>query len=117
MALRPRANRDITRPCRAPHQPMADGGLIGGGQVPRPGEASRADNGLLCVNTRRARHWHVRRRALPRITARASWSSSPWRHRDRGNPVKDSCPLEERCVRQLTPGDTHPQAVRPGTRA
>jgi magnesium chelatase family protein len=36
-----------TRPRRAPHQPMADGGLIGGGQVPRPGEGSLAQHGVL----------------------------------------------------------------------
>jgi magnesium chelatase family protein len=36
-----------TWPCRAPHQPMADVGLIGGGQVPRPGEGSLAHHGVL----------------------------------------------------------------------
>ena len=41
-----------TRPCHAPHQPMADGGLIGGGQVPRPGEVSRAPQGALCRDAR-----------------------------------------------------------------
>jgi magnesium chelatase family protein len=29
-----------TRPCRAPYQTIADVGLIGGGQVPMPGEVS-----------------------------------------------------------------------------
>jgi magnesium chelatase family protein len=36
-----------TRPCRAPHQPMADGGLIGGGHRPMPGEVSRAHHRVL----------------------------------------------------------------------
>jgi Magnesium chelatase, subunit ChlI len=31
-----------SRPCRAPHHTISDVGLIGGGQVPRPGEVSRA---------------------------------------------------------------------------
>jgi predicted ATPase with chaperone activity len=31
-----------TRPCRAPHQPMADGGLIGGGHISMRGEVSWA---------------------------------------------------------------------------
>jgi magnesium chelatase family protein len=30
------------RPCRAPHYPMSDVGLIGEGQVPMPGDVSRA---------------------------------------------------------------------------
>jgi magnesium chelatase family protein len=41
-----------TRPCRAPHQPMADVGLIGGGQVPRPGEVSRAHSTSLGIDER-----------------------------------------------------------------
>jgi magnesium chelatase family protein len=39
-----------TRPCRAPHHTIADAGLIGGGQVPRPGEVSRAHHGMLCLD-------------------------------------------------------------------
>ena len=40
------------RPCRAPHHPIADVGLIGGGQIPMPGEVSRAYHGLQCLNKR-----------------------------------------------------------------
>jgi magnesium chelatase family protein len=35
-----------TRPCRAPHHTILDVGLIGGGQVPRPGDVSRAHHGM-----------------------------------------------------------------------
>jgi magnesium chelatase family protein len=39
-----------TRPCRAPHQPIADVGLSGGGQVPTPGEVSRTHHGVLFLD-------------------------------------------------------------------
>jgi magnesium chelatase family protein len=38
------------RPCRAPHQTIADVGLIGGGQVPMPGEVSLAHHSVLCLD-------------------------------------------------------------------
>jgi magnesium chelatase family protein len=41
-----------TRPCRAPHHTLADVGLIGGGQVPRPGDVSRAHHSVLLLDER-----------------------------------------------------------------
>jgi magnesium chelatase family protein len=48
------------RPCRAPHQTISAVGLIGGGQVPMPGDVSPAHHGVLFLDELPEFRRHVR---------------------------------------------------------
>jgi Magnesium chelatase, subunit ChlI len=72
-----------TRPCRAPHHTISDVGMIGGGQVPTPGDVSRAHHGVRCLDERPEFRRHILEVLRQPLKESIVYRQSPARHRPR----------------------------------
>jgi Magnesium chelatase, subunit ChlI len=102
-----RASLVTTRPFRAPHHTISDVGLIGGGQMPMPGEVSLAHHGMSALgNLAEFKHhlrqdsdrpswahpwWHVRTAASAREPSLPDWTVPPTSSPGLGR-VTPACP-------------------------
>jgi magnesium chelatase family protein len=70
-----------TRPCRAPHHTISDSGLIGGDQIPMPGDVSRAHYGVLFLDERPECRRHILEVLRQPLEKSVLYIQSPTRHR------------------------------------
>jgi magnesium chelatase family protein len=95
------------RPCRAPPHPISDVGLIGGGQVPRPGEVSLAHHGILFLDELPEFRRHVLEVLRQPLEESVLYIQPPAHHR----PHRACCPDRARDTR----ADRHRRAsLSPG---
>jgi hypothetical protein len=93
-----------TRPCRA-HHPIADVGLIGGGQIPTPGEVSRAHHGVLFLDELPEFKRHVLEVLRQPLEKGITQIQSPARPRPRQ--------VGRACSADVCPAGPTPNAVNP----
>jgi hypothetical protein len=106
-----------TRPFRAPHHTISDVGLIGGGQVPLPGEVSLAHNGILFLDELPECRSHVLeglRQPLENASTRIQSRGCHWSRRfGHISRLDDNCSRHlSGALRSHAEGGEHGQPIR-----